>query len=335
MRTLFDSTVIGPISLKNRLIRSATWEGMAEPDGTLPARLFSVYEELAAGGIGMIITGAAVVMQDALPVPGMMQMNTDACIPEYQKLTGLVHQYNVPIILQCTWVGRNGEFWNPGDLSRDDIHAVSEAFGDAAYRAKMAGFDGFQIHSAHGYLISQFLNSRKNTRTDEYGGTAENRTRFLLGIYDAVRSRTGPSFPVFVKINCGDFGGSPDDVFDSCLCGCTRLAEKGISGIEISGGVQTVPKQPEVQYSESIFRDQAAQIAARVPVPVIMVGVNRNPVVMTEILNNSDIGYFSLSRPLLRDPALPRFWQDHPDEPSECTSCDSCRNPGGISCPFR
>lgn len=335
MRTLFESTSIGTITLKNRLIRSATWEGMAGDDGYLPDRLLQVYKDLAAGGIGMIITGATVIMEDKTPVPGMMQMNRDTCIQEYQKLTRLVHQYNVPIVMQCTWVGRNGEFWTPMDVSRDDIYEVSTAFGDAANRAQKAGFDGFQIHSAHGYLISQFLNSQKNLRTDDYGGSFENNTRFLLEIYDHVRAKTGPSFPVLVKINCGDFGETPDDVFDSCIYACTRLAEKGISAIEISGGTGTLPNPPKVPYYESIFRDYAAYIAERISVPVILVGMNRDPEILTSILNNTNIGLFSLSRPLFRRPDLPSFWQLNPDESSECTSCNACRRDDGNACPFR
>lgn len=238
--------------------------------------------------------------------------------------------------MQLTHVGTNGTWLTPGNTSKEDLQQIVRLFGDAASRAQQAGFDGVQVHSGHGYFISRFLSAKKNARTDEYGGTAENRVRFLAEIIEEIRARTGKNFAILVKINCSDFEDN-DGVWDACRCACSTLAAQGIGAIEITGGVSGNPFPPAgLQYEESVFRDYAAAIANTVSVPVILVGLNRTPAILQGLLETNGIGYFSLSRPLLRQPDLPNLWRKNPDMPSACTSCDMCRNqPDGNTCPFR
>ena len=335
MKTLFDETRIGTMRLRNRLVRSATWEAMADETGRLTPRLLEVYRELAEGRVGLIITSATTITKDATRPPGMLSIPDDSYIPEYRELTRIVHDAGGSIVMQIVFPGRNGEMWTPAIPTPEDIQSIVKSFGEAAFRAKQAGFDGVQIHAAHRYFLSQFLNVKKNTRTDQYGGQLPGRERFLLEIYDEIRIRTGPDFPVLVKINCSDFE-EGDGVWEACRSAWTHLAETGISGIEISGGVSGSPLPPRGSpYEESVFRDYASEIAKRATIPVIMVGLNRTPAVMTHLLNTTGIGYFSLSRPFLRQPDLPGFWKSNPDAPAECISCDACRQPEGNTCPFR
>ena len=332
MRTLFDATRIGTLELKNRLVRSATWEGMADENGWPTPRLIEVYKELAVGGIGLIISSAAIIEKNATILDGMLSIATDASRSAYQELVGAAHGAGCPIVMQLGFVGRQGERWTPERPSHDDLKSIAMAFGYAAERARRAGFDGVQIHSGHGYFLSQFLSS-KNTRTDHYGGSVENRTRFLSEIYGAIRSTTGDSFNILVKINCSDFDGD-DGVWHACLAACKTLAHRGLNAIEITGGVSGTPPR-SLAYDESVFRDYAAKVAETVDVPVILVGLNRSPQVLRTLLETTKIECFSLSRPLLRQPHLPRVWKDHPDESAQCQSCDSCREQdGGNYCPF-
>jgi 2,4-dienoyl-CoA reductase-like NADH-dependent reductase (Old Yellow Enzyme family) len=335
MKTLFDTTTIGKITLKNRLVRSATWEGMADTSGHPSTSLFQVYEELARGGIGLIITGATTILPDATGLPGMMNIGDDSFIAEYQGLTSMIHQYDVPVVMQITYVGVNGTWPAAGDPTCHELFSIIRAFGDAAVRAKESGFDGVQFHVGHGYFISQFLNQQKNTRTDNYGGSVENRARFILEIYDEIRSRVGDDFGIFIKINCGEFQTTDDGVFQACQYTCQQLALRGIQAIEITGGVSGHPISPNGEYTESVFRDYAAIIADEIKVPVILVGLNRNPILLTELLNTTSISYFSLARPLIREPDLARVWQEYPETEAECTSCDACRTQDGVVCPFR
>lgn len=335
-RTLSDETRIGAMTLRNRFVRSATWEAMADETGRPTPRLIEVYRELAEGGIGLIIASATTITRDATTLPGLLSIADDSVLPEYREMTRIVHNAGCPIVLQLTFIGRNGEMWSPATPSREDLRNIAEAFGDAARRARDAGFDGVQIHSGHGFFLSRFLNARMNQRTDAYGGSVGNRARFLVEIYNAIRARVGDAFSVLVKINCSDFEEN-DGVFDACREACRTLAKQGINAIEVTGGVSGAAFPPEgLAYDESVFRDYAAEIAREADVPVILVGVNRTPAVMREILSATRIGYFSLSRPLLREPNLPRIWSESPDVPAECTSCDACRNqPDGNVCPFR
>ncbi|MFA5237032.1 MAG: NADH:flavin oxidoreductase [Methanoregula sp.] len=336
MKTLFDETVIGTMRLKNRLFRSATWEAMADKTGRPTPRLIEVYRDLAKGGVGLVITSATTIAQDATGLPGMLSFYDDASVPTFAALAAAVHENGCPVVQQLTFVGAGGSWWTPGGTSQEDLRYVIRLFADAAARAQQAGFDGVQVHSGHGYFASQFLNAKKNTRSDAYGGSVENRARLLAEICDAIRARTGPSFNIMVKINCSDFE-EEDGVWDACRAACRILAGQGISAIEVTGGTTGRLDPTGMAYDESVFRDYAAEIANDVDVPVILVGLNRTPGVLQELLETTRIGYFSLSRPLLREPDLPQIWKTHPDQPAACTSCDSCRvHPeGGISCPFR
>lgn len=336
MKSLFDEICIGSLHLKNRLIRSATWEAMADESGRPTPRLTGMYRELASGGIGLIITGATTFARDATRIPGMLAIPDETYIPAFRAMTGAIHDSDALIVMQLAFTGRNGEMWEPARPETGEIERIIRQFGDAALRAQLAGFDGIQVHAAHGYFLSSFLNARKNTRSDRFGGDVLGRERFLLGICDEIRARTGDDFPVLVKINCSDFE-KDDGVWDTCRAVCMHLAEHGASAIEISGGVSGGPfPPPGLDYTESVFRDYAAGIAGSLDIPVILVGLNRDPEVLNGILATTAISSFSFSRPLLRQPDLPEFWLKNPDEPAECTSCDACRNqPDGNICPFR
>jgi 2,4-dienoyl-CoA reductase-like NADH-dependent reductase (Old Yellow Enzyme family) len=336
MKSLFDKGRIGTMRLRNRLVRSATWEAMADGTGRPTPRLIAVYRELAEGGTGLVITGATAITSDATRVPGMLAIPDDSYIPAYHGLVRAVHEGGAPVVMQLVFPGRDGAFWSPADPAREDIQALVRSYGAAAVRARLAGFDGVQVHAAHGYFLSQFMNAKRNTRTDDYGGNVENRTRFLIEIVREIRARTGGEFPVLVKINCSDFE-TGDGVWESCQAACRLLGEEGISAIEVSGGMHHAPfPSPGLPYEESVFRDYAAEIARTVAVPVILVGMNRTPPVMTDILDTTGIGYFSLARPFLRQPDLARFWKKNPAEPAACRSCDACRKQkDGNACPFR
>jgi 2,4-dienoyl-CoA reductase-like NADH-dependent reductase (Old Yellow Enzyme family) len=333
-KTLFDTTRIGPITLKNRLIRSATWEGMADEAGHLTDRVRTVYQDLARGGVGLIITSATRMTPDATGLPGMLSIPNDSFIPEYQDLTDRVHAEGCPIVMQLSFTGRDGAMWTPDVPSAAEIHRIVRTFGECAVRAQKAGFDGVQFHAGHGFFLSQFLNRKKNTRTDDYAGSPENRARIILEIYDEIRRRVGKEFGVLVKINCSDFQ-EDDEVFAACRYACIHLADRGIDAIEITGGAGgAVPGLEETGFEESVFRIYAKAIAGETPVPVILVGMNRTPAVMDHLLNTTAIRYFSLSRPLLRKPDLVNHWKSAPGEASACISCNQCRQPGGNVCPF-
>lgn len=348
MKTIFDETRINSMVLKNRLVRSATWENMADENGHMTEKLFKVYEELAQGGVGMIISGCTFVMPGDQFYPGMMGMWEDSFVAEYRRLTDMVHSHGSRMVQQLAYGGTQGTreagdlpVWGPSDVAdlatgnvptpmgKEDIRTLVKAFGDAAVRSKAAGFDGVELHGSHGYLLGQFLSPHYNRRSDEYGGSIENRARIYVELYEEIRGRVGKEFSIMVKINSDDYieNGA---TFEDCRYVCRKLAELGIDALEISGGTgasadfmsRTKINSPE---KEAYHAESAARIASEVQVPVILVGGVRSPGVMEALLGSTGIEYFSFARPLLAEPDLPSRWQHGDRSRARCVSCNGCQ----------
>ncbi|MZP29578.1 NADH:flavin oxidoreductase [Heliobacterium undosum] len=356
MKSLFNPTTLAGMPLKNRLIRSAMYDGLADERGHITDALVQTYENLAKGGVGAIITGLAYVSDREHPMPGQMGIYDDSFIDEYQQLTETVHRHDAKIILQIAYMGSQTSpapgkvMWGPSavedlfykttpqEMSVEDIRLAQTAFADAALRAKEAGFDGVQLHGAHGYLLSKFLTPYYNRRTDGYGGGIESRARMVLETYQAIREKVGPAFPILIKINCDDFM-DKGMTFSESRYVCNRLAELGIDAIEISGGSgSSRPSEGAVRTvtaeQESYFRTYASQVAQEIDVPVILVGGNRNVAALTDLLNQTAIEYIALCRPLIRENDLVNRWQNGDASSAKCISCNKCFGRGGIVCVF-
>jgi len=358
MKMLFDEVQIGNLRLRNRLVRSATWEKKADASGRMTDDLFRVYEKLADGHIGFIMTGYAFVTPDEQPNPRMMGIYEDSFIAEYRPLTEMVHQKGGHIAMQIAYGGTRTTFqpagrkiWGPSavaeyttgvmatEMTADNIDTLVKAFGDAAERAKAAGFDGVQFHAAHGYLLGQFLSPYHNRRSDAYGGGIENRARIILESFEEIRSRTGASFPVMIKINSEDL--IPEGAsFDDCRYVCRELSKLGIDAIEISGGIRAAGDPcslNRVTYSEqdeAYFAEAAATVADEIDTPVILVGGLRSPKVMNRLLETTNIECFAMSRPFLAEPGLVKRWASGDMSRAKCLSCNKCRLPAGNQCPM-
>ncbi len=337
MKSLFDIKHINNMELKNRFVRSATWENMATAEGHMTEKLFKVYEDLAKGGVGLIISSYSTIFEYDKPSPNMLGIYDDCFIDEYKKLTDMVHGNNCKIAMQIVH-GKEYKNLNTGlnsfefsnEFSKEDIKNIINAFGDAAYRAKQAGFDGVQIHGAHGYFLSRTLSPIYNTRTDEYGGSVENRGALILKVYDEVRNRVGKDFNIFIKINCSDFeeGGA---TIDECSYVCEELDKRDIDAIEVSGGGRIWASNTK---GEAIYKEYAENIAAQVNVPIMLVGINRSVENMDKILNSTEIEYFSMSRPFICEPDLINKWLSGATTKSTCVSCGKCFLEQGVMCIF-
>lgn len=338
MKKIFEKTQLKDITLKNRLIRSATWEGIAGPDGSVSEEAYEIYEELAKGGIGAIITGFTSVSLHDYYFGGMMRLCSGFLIPQYSRLTDVIHKENVPVITQLAlgayYREADGRYMQvePDDMTPDEIRFVIRQFIDAAVRAKRAGFDGVQIHAAHFFFLSRFISPAVNHRTDEYGGSTENRSRILTEIIDGIR-KAAPGLHIIIKINCNDFthGGLTEE---ECLRICRLLDQSGIDSIEVSGNGTSV-SGIKAHRNEGYFVPAAAQIAKVVSCPVIVVGGFRSLDVMEEVLNKTEIDMISLSRPLLREPDLPDKMKADSSVISKCISCNACYSSQAHRCIFR
>ena len=350
MTELFDKTTIRGMVLKNRLVRSATHEGMGDADGFPKQALFKLYERLAKGGVGLIITGYAYVAFDGLsPFVGMLGIDKDEHIPKYRELVDLVHQYDTPIAMQIAHCGRQsieamtgtspiapspvrdpGSGAVPREMTEEDIERTIEAFAQASLRVKESGFDAVQIHCAHGYLLSQFTCPHTNRRKDRWGGSTENRVRIVREIYERCRDRVGDDYPILIKYSAWDRmedGLKPEE---GVVIG-DMLDEMGFDGIEVScgiggdGGATLLGNaQPGSRPDGAYNRDIAKTIKNRVKVPVFVVGGIMDSATMEDIVECGDADYISLCRSLISDPAFPRKIAEGGKEPARCVQCNLC-----------
>lgn len=335
MKYIFETAQLGNLVLQNRMIRSATWEGLADEAGHMPEQLYQVYERLAKGGVGAIITGFTSVASDDLYFGGMARISADMLIKEHQRLVGICHDENTPVIAQLALGEYNGSQKRNMDideLTAADIGKVIELFVAAAQRAAMAGYDGVQLHAAHHFFLSRFISPACNHRQDEYGGDAVGRGKLLLDILRGIKA-AAPRLHVTMKINCNDFmagGLRPED----SLVICQMLANAGIEAIEVSGNGTSV-SGIRAGVNEAYFKDFALTLADTVNIPVILVGGHRSIENMEQILNEGKIEFLSLSRPLVREPNLPLRWQNGDTSPAKCVSCNMCYQTPGHECVFR
>ena len=323
-KKIFEPLKLNNLSLKNRLLRSATWEGIAALDGSIDERIYSIYEEVSQGGVGGIISGFTSVATNDHYFEGMMRLSDDKLIPQYKKLTDIVHKENIPILAQFALGAYYDKDQNEiyiDDMSLGDIQDVINLFIKAAERAKKANYDGVQIHAAHFFFLSRFISPAVNHRHDQYGGNTENRARILVDILKGIK-QLNLGLHVSLKINSSDFdiGGNDEE---ECIEICKIMAKEGIDSIEISGnGTSRSRIKPHI--NEAYFLDCAQKVAEAVDVPVALVGGLRSRKTMQKILDTTKIQILSLARPLIYQPDFPKMMEKGDIEDSKCVSCNGC-----------
>lgn len=344
---LFEAFNLAGLELKNRLVRSATYEKRADVDGFVTEETVSFYRELAKGGVGLIITGNALVHVSGASAPGMICVHNDHYMGKLKRLSEAVHGCDGKVVMQLSHGGRQcfpvllggerpvapSEVYDPSTrltpraMTVEEIWTVIEAFGRAAGRAMMSGFDGVQIHGAHGYLVSEFLSPHTNRRDDYWGGDEERRFHFVEEVFKAVRKEVGEQYPVLIKMNADDYlegGMRPPEA----LRIAKRLEGMGMDAVEVSGGMyESSPKtaQPKILEpgQEAYFRENSRLFKEGLTAPVILVGGLRSRGVAEEVLLKGDADLVSLSRPLIREPDLPLKFAAG-KERADCISCNGC-----------
>ena len=352
---MFESSSINGLNLPNRFVRSATWEGLATPEGAVTPELTTAMTELARGGVGLIISGHAYIDRAGQAGPRQLGIYSDDLVPGLKDMVSAVHDANGKIVAQLAHAGYFAASKLSGldpwavsaevdiaegqrrNLTKRDIQTTIEAFAAAAERAVAAGFDGVQIHSAHGYLLSQFLSPLFNLRTDRYGGEIRNRVRIHLEVLEAVRAVVGKDYPVLVKLNCSDFVDGGLNLDDALYAGAA-LNRAGIDAIELSGGLlRTSLMGPSPSRSgiskpekEGYHQAEARAFKAEINCPLILVGGLRSFEVAENLVKDGTADYISISRPLIREPDLIARWQAGDRHPSGCKSDNLCFRPGMV-----
>jgi 2,4-dienoyl-CoA reductase-like NADH-dependent reductase (Old Yellow Enzyme family) len=350
MSHLFEPGRIGSMALRNRFVRSATWEAMATPDGAVTPRLIDVIANLGRGGVGLIISGHAYVRPEGQAGPLQMSAAGDEMIQGLRQLAAAAHDHGAKMVLQIAHAGYFAAHHLTGrppsavsaavkldevprrELTLDDIQNVVRAFAAAAARAKAAGFDGVQIHSAHGYLLNQFLSPLFNRRTDAYGGPLPNRVRVHLETIRAVRQAVGADYPVLIKLNGRDFADGGLEPGES-LEAAALMEQAGLDAIELSSGMTKFSRFGSArtkisnQAKEAYNQEEARVFRRRLQIPLILVGGIRSLPVAERLVAEGACDFISMSRPLIREPDLINRWKSGDRRKAACTSDNLCFGP--------
>jgi len=331
MNDLFEPCTVGSLELKNRFVRSATGESRATPEGTLQEEVFPIYEALADGGVGLTITGHMYVDQDWKCGPKQTGIASDEHLPGLRRLAEASRGNGTKVVAQINYAGRR-----PDEMSVDEIRDAAERFIAAGKRAREAGFDGIQIHAAHGFLLSGFLTPSENQRTDAYGGDASARRRLLLEIASRLRVELGPEYPILCKLGAID-GRDNSLTLEESVETAVALQEAGLEAIEVSATfsgdhANAAPQGIDSPDKEACFAQQARAIKQSVQIPVILVGALRSKEVMRKAVDEGVCDLVSMCRPFIREPDLVNLLQAGRAGRSACISCNKCYNPDGFRC---
>lgn len=352
---LFSPIRIGSVEIPNRFVRSATHDFLADNDGRVQAEQIRLFKDLAEGEAGLILTGHAYVSPEGKASLRQTGADADEKIPGLRLLAQSVHKAKSAIFLQISHAGRQTKpklcgctpaapsavyepiyRLTPRAMTEKDISRTIDDFIQAGRRAEEAGFDGIQIHIAHGYLLSSFISPYTNRRTDSWGGNLANRIRIVREILLGLRSRSGPEFVITAKLNAVDFLDGGLTLEES-----TRMArileEDGLDGIEISGGMSeagqgSVWKGEREEEEEGYFLHYAERIRKSLTIPVFGLGGFRTFSVMEQAVSSSRVDLISLCRPFIQDPHIVKKFRTGDIKKSDCISCNGCFNPRGISC---
>ena len=354
MANLFDVTSINNMTLTNRFVRSATGTRMAREDGGVTSKLIRHVVDLAKGGVGLIVSGHAYALPDGQASPRQLGIYRDTLVPGLTEMVNAVHDVGGRIVVQISHggassnsgltgvepmapsaipatEGKRASFNGCRAMTYDDIDRVVDAFRRAARRAQDAGFDGIQIHGAHGYLFSEFLSPFYNKRTDAYGGCIKNRARIVVDAYNAVRNEVGADYPIMIKMNVTDFledGLSTDEALEAA----SVYAAAGIDAIELSGGtgwglrILGDPNRSAIRTvkDEAYYREIAQILKHIVQTPIILTGGIKSYDVAAQIIRDNIADYIGLCRPLIREPDLVNRWKSGDTKKSGCVSDNAC-----------
>ena len=316
-------------TIKNRFFKSAMSEGMGTRDFQPKKNIATLYKRWAEGGTGLIITGNIMVDPKGTAEPGNIVFDKNSNMEILKDWAKQGQQHGAKVMVQLNHPGKqvpktiaketvapstiplgnglNKLFSTPRALTTSEVEELVQKFVTSAKVAKEAGFSGVQIHAAHGYLISQFLSPHDNRRTDKYGGSLENRMRFLKEIYLGMREELGKDFTIGIKINSTDFkedGLTEEDSLKTII----ELANLGLDFVEISGGTYERPAMMGVtskSTNQVFFAEYSKKLKQKIEIPVVVTGGIRSINAMNTLLNDNTTDFIGIARPLTIDPNIP------------------------------
>jgi len=348
---LFSPGKIGTVQIKNRIVRCATYEGMARKYGLVSEDLINLYTELARGGTGLIITGAIAVDETAAASSRQPFLYSDEYIEGQKKLVKAVHdQSDVKIAAQLVHPGRQGfhpKYPNvapspikdpitnkvPKELTEEEIRVIMKKFVDASRRAYECEYDMVQLHAAHGYLLSNFLSPYTNRRSDDFGGDIQKRTKILVDIYNLLRDEIGKNFPITVKLQTDDE--IPEGLTVNEAAEIVKIiTATGYDAIEPSGGISESRKRNKNPLASKRIKSPEEENyllpTAKKLKPImgkcslILMGGIKRVESAEKFLQEKITDFIGMCRPLIYEPDLPNRWRNGDHAPARCISCNGC-----------
>ncbi|MHB8064042.1 MAG: oxidoreductase [Ruminiclostridium sp.] len=352
---------IGNVEIKNRLVMAAMGCFLAEEDGSAGDKMIAFYESRAKGGAGLIITEITRVNDETGVGEGrQLSVTKDSTIPSIQRLADAVHKHGSKIFIQLHHPGREIFSSLIGGkpvvapsaipcgfcqqetraLEFEEVKSLIQDFINGAVRAKKGGVDGVELHGAHGYIFTQFLSPRTNKRNDEYGGSFENRCRFLVEIITGIKKACGKDFPISVRLDvteCYDLIGIDDGIKLEEGIAAAKVAEAaGADAINVSvGNYETINTFIEpVSYEQGWRNGYIKAVKKEISVPVIAVSLIRDPIFAEQMLKDRILDFIAMARPWLADPEWGvKALSDHPEDVRKCICCLYCFETGYLSEP--
>ena len=340
MTDLFTPYNLCGIELRNRFIRSATMENMTTPERLPTQDLLELYNTMAKGQIGLIITSAVRPDRnwDLHPQSKNLCIDSDDSIAALSRLTNLVHDNGGKIAIQL------GSFFRIGgglvapsqsknnkesrELRVSEIRQIVAGYVLAAQHSLAAGFDAVQINAAHGFPLSQFLSPAYNRRSDEYGGNTQNRARIVCEMISGIKQQTGDKLPVLIKMNVMDFVRGGVTVNEAVNI-VKLMTHHGLGAVEASGGgighaMNWLGPEKRRDWYEGYLRPYTRKLKTKIDIPVIMVGGLRSIGMMKEIVLTGEADLVAMSRPFIQEPQLIKRWHGGDQSPAKCVSCNGC-----------
>ena len=342
MSVLFKPLQINKLSIKNRFIRSATVDNLGKNMMVTDAQL-NFYRELSRGEVGLIVSSGLFPSLDGWAAPGQLGIHTDEMIPSLKKMTDTVHDNGGKVVAQMMHAGWFGnpdlcglqtvgpsETINPAnnlqvrELSSDEVEEKIAEFVRAGARAAEAGFDGVQIHAAHGWLVSAFLSPVTNRRNDKWGGSALKRARFVIKITEGLRKVTGPDYPILIKLGIKEYHPEGKSA-DEGICSAKLFIDAGMDAIEVSEGVEEIPfNHIRPDETSPYYAKECRKAKEAVFKPIILVGGMRTLSEMETVVNTRIADAISMCRPFIMDQHIVKKFREGSSDKSLCTSCNSC-----------
>ncbi|MBL7119818.1 MAG: FAD-dependent oxidoreductase [Dehalococcoidia bacterium] len=327
LEKLFSPIKINSMELRNRIVMAPMATNFANPDGTISDQLSAYFEARARGGVGLIILEVTTVDEDYPYVPNSIGLWDDRLIPSMRKFTDTMHSHGAKVFPQVSHPGPESVSFLKGiqpvgpcvvichsnkvicrELSVEEIERIVEQYGDAARRAREAGYDGLELHAAHDYmLLGSFLSGLRNHRTDEYGGNLDDRLKFPLDVVKNIKAKAGSDFPIIVRLSGDEYTPGGRDIRGTQYV-ARALAEAGVDAFEISGGVYPQSSWRILAPTGTMLASNvanAAKVKGVVDVPVAAVCRINNPRFAEDILQRNEADLIVMGRALLADPEFP------------------------------